>query len=156
MKLHNHGTILDPRLASRLYSEQNNRFESLGAREASKEASRSADEQQASQSRGFAFSLGKLGVRYEEQAPEIDTQQLAQIALERVERERESAFRAEMEVASLRSALSTQPAAEEPLALPEGNEPARHVQNAAQRAYEAHERSHQNAPFRPGVFIGIV
>lgn len=152
MKLHNHGTILDPRLASRLYSEHKNRFESLAPRDASRSA---GDEQQARQPKGFAFSLGKLGVRYEEQDPEFDTQQLAKMALERVEREREAAFRAEMEVASLRSAISAPLDAEEPLALP-GNEPSRHLQNKAQRAYEAHERSHQNAPFRPGLFIGRV
>ncbi len=150
MKLHNHSVILDPRLASRLYSEQKHRFERLSPQAAPEPAS----EQQIKQPKGFAFSFGKLGVRYEEQEPELDTQQLAQIALERVERERESAFRAEMEVAALRNALSAQPAAEEPLALP-GNEPSRHLQSAAQRAYEAHERSHQSAPFRPGVFIGI-
>ncbi len=108
----------------------------------------------------LSFSLGKLGLRYEVQEPEVDVEALAQAALQRYEREQESAFRTELEIAALRNSLAVPPALEGAAggqaALPQSEAPSPQLQRLAIRAYESHTRTHAGAVFRPGVHIGQV
>jgi len=155
MKLHNNSAYLLPRLATQAYGEQERRFESVQPQKHRDAESQAA--QPPATSRSFSINLGKFGLRYEEQEPEIDTQQLARMALDRVRREQDARFRSEMEVEKLREAISASaPAEGSEIEDATASEPSGHLRLMASRAYAQQERSFRSAHYRPGVFIGAV
>lgn len=116
--------------------------------------------------RAFGFSLGKFGVRLEVERSGPDPEMLARAALDHYNRERESAFRAEMEIAQLRGALVAPQEVEPvppvsagvPAALPPA-EPwasSKHALHLARRAYAEQDKTFAVYPHLPGVRIGVV
>lgn len=165
MKLQNFhelGEAFSSRQAFQAYGEQERRFErirpSTETSSADSSATTSSTPAEKEKNSGFSLRLGKLNVNYEVEEPPFDTEQLAGLALERVQREREAAFRVEMEVAELRNAIS-KPAMEEDdatlLALSSEETAPSHVKAAAQRAYAEQQRAPQMSALRPGVHIGV-
>jgi hypothetical protein len=151
--------------ARQAYAAQEHRFERVGpvappAREQGETG------QAPGKRREFGFSLGKFGVRLEVEQSGPDPEMLARAALDHYNRERESAFRTEMEIAQLREALAASQGEEpvspvsegEPPALPsaESSASSYHALHLARRAYAEQDKAFSFYPHLPGVRIGVV
>ncbi len=151
--------------ARQAYAAQEHRFERV-----SPVAPPAREQGEAGQAPGkrleFGFSLGKFGVRLEVEQPGPDPEMLARAALDHYNRERESAFRTEMEIAQLRVALVASQDVEsvppvspgEPAALPsaESSASSNHALHLARRAYAEQDKTFALYPHLPGVRIGVV
>ncbi len=164
-----HG-ISAPRGATQAYETQKHRFERIKPDAPVSEGNE--QRHPTALRREYGFSLGKLGVQLEIEHSGYDPEVLAKVALDRYNRERESAFRTEMEIALLRSAITSPDslgegagegtgaasAGTETLALPqtESSVPSKHALQLAKRAYEEQDKSFTYYPHLPGVSIGVV
>jgi len=97
----------------------------------------------------FGFTLGKFGIEYATEEPEIDTQEIAKVALQHFQRAQASSFQSEMEIAQLRAML----AAPAELEAPE-LDPAPALRLAA-KAYARTDQALQRTATQPGVLLGV-
>ncbi len=159
------GAIHELRNAQQAYTAQKQRFESIRPVAAIQPVASEAEESQESGAssfrKEFSFSFGKLGVRLEVEGTEESLESLSKAALSRYNKERESAFRTELEIAGLRETLALPVAAEESaetgaLSDSSGEQPSRLTTQLAQRAYAEQDRNFEAYPHLPGVSIGVV
>ena len=151
MKIDNSGGTWAARMAQQAYAAQESQATNMRCCET---GAQSAVAQQRRDPSGFSFSLGKLTVSYEVEKPAVDSTQLALTALTLYERQQQTAFRTELEIATLRQDMVQLEKNEAPALLPAASA-SKQQTAAAAKAYAAHQRAYENNRFRPGVTIGV-
>jgi hypothetical protein len=99
----------------------------------------------------FGFKLGKFSVELATEHSEIDTQELAALALDRFQRAQASSFQSEMEIAQLRTVMNEPTEA----ASNENEQALSLASRSAANAYAKIDNALRSTTTRPGVLIGV-